>query len=286
MWGCLAADARNAEVLFPYLNGDDLNSRPDSSAARWVIDFNDRSEEEAAEYPLPFNRILKLVKPERRKLRPDGKYVMRSPLPERWWQYGEKRPALRAAIASLPEVLVISRVSKTVMPMRVPTGQVFSDKLDVFATASFSDQAVLSSSLHQLWAITYGSTLEARVAYTPSYVFETFPLPDSTGHLEQLGSALQNERKKIMARRKLGLTRLYNLVNDSAVGSSDVDVSRLRELHVELDRAVLAAYRWDDLRPGHGFHTVRQMRRFTLDDTARFEVLDRLLAENRLRAAT
>ena len=36
----IAADARNAEVLFPYLNGEDLNSRPDASASRWVVDFN------------------------------------------------------------------------------------------------------------------------------------------------------------------------------------------------------------------------------------------------------
>ena len=42
----IAADARNAEVLFPYLNGEDLNQRPDASASRWVIDFNDRSESE------------------------------------------------------------------------------------------------------------------------------------------------------------------------------------------------------------------------------------------------
>ena len=38
----IRADPRNAEVLFPYLNGEDLNSRPDASASRWVIDFNDR----------------------------------------------------------------------------------------------------------------------------------------------------------------------------------------------------------------------------------------------------
>jgi len=37
----IAADARNADVLFPYLNGEDLSSRPDTSASRWVIDFND-----------------------------------------------------------------------------------------------------------------------------------------------------------------------------------------------------------------------------------------------------
>ena len=44
-------DPRNKEVLFPYLNGEDLNSRPDLSASRWVIDFNDRPEAVAATYP-------------------------------------------------------------------------------------------------------------------------------------------------------------------------------------------------------------------------------------------
>jgi hypothetical protein len=31
----------NKEVLFPYLNGEDLNSRPDQSPSRWVINFYD-----------------------------------------------------------------------------------------------------------------------------------------------------------------------------------------------------------------------------------------------------
>ena len=66
---------------------------------------------------------------------------------------------MRKAIADLDEVLVIALVSKTVMPMRVPTGQVFSHALGVFATDSFADQAVLSSCLHQMWAIKYGSTM-------------------------------------------------------------------------------------------------------------------------------
>ena len=77
-----------------------------------------------------------------------------------WWRFGrDARPAMRKAIAGLDEVLVIALVSKTVMPVRVPTGQVFSNKLVVFATDSFADQAVLSSSMHQMWAIKYGSTM-------------------------------------------------------------------------------------------------------------------------------
>jgi hypothetical protein len=34
-------DKRNKDVLFPYLNREDLNSRPDQSPSRWVINFQD-----------------------------------------------------------------------------------------------------------------------------------------------------------------------------------------------------------------------------------------------------
>ena len=283
--GWIAADPRNAEVLFPYLNGQDLNSRPDASASRWVIDFNNRTEEEAATYPLPYHRILTTVKPERQKRKANGAYVMRKPMPEKWWQYGEKRPLLRQAISELAEVLVIAVVSKTVMPLRVPTGQVFSNKLDVFATDSYSDQAVLSSSLHQLWAITYGSTLESRVAYTPSYVLEPYPFPPHSNYLAAIGRLLDEDRRTIMQRRSIGLTDIYNLVNDSYPNDSpDGDVTHLRELHEELDLAVIKAYGWDDIKLNHGVYNYRQAKRWTVDNLARVEILNRLLSENLARS--
>jgi very-short-patch-repair endonuclease len=37
----IAKDPKNKDVLFPYLNGEDLNSRPDQSPSRWVINFKD-----------------------------------------------------------------------------------------------------------------------------------------------------------------------------------------------------------------------------------------------------
>jgi hypothetical protein len=189
---------------------------------------------------------------------------------------------MRGAIALLPEVLVIARVSKTVMPLRVATGQVPSEQCVVFASGSYSDQAVLSSSLHQTWAITYGSTLETRVRYTPSDVFETFPRPDSDAPLERAGRMLDEERRKIMMHRGLGLTKLYNLVNDPEIEGVE-DIDRLREIHVEIDEATTAAYGWDDIPLNHGFHSFRQVQRWTIGPAARVESLDRLLLENRGR---
>lgn len=144
-------DERTAEVVFPYLNGEDLNSRPDCSASRWVIDFNDWSEERAATYELPYSRLVADVKPERQRRNDKGAYVLRRPLPERWWQYADKRPAMRRALAQLSEMLVIARHSMAVVPVRVRTGQIPSDATVVFATESFADQCVLSSGVHQMW---------------------------------------------------------------------------------------------------------------------------------------
>lgn len=89
-----------------------------------------------------------------------------------------------------------------------------------------------------------------------------------------------------MLRRDLGLTKLYNLVNDPDLPSaSDTDVARMREIHTELDHAVMAAYGWEDVPLDHGFHTYRQMTRWTVSPEARVEILDRLLEENHRRAA-
>jgi hypothetical protein len=134
-----------------------------------------------------------------------------------------------------------------------------------------------------MWAIKYGSTLETRVRYTPSDVFETFPRPTSTDWLAEVGRKLDTERREIMLRRDLGLTKLYNLVNDPDY--TDDDIKRMRELHVELDQAAIDAYGWSNVPLDHGFHTYRQMQRWTVSPAARVEILDRLLKENLRRAA-
>jgi len=123
--------------------------------------------------------------------------------------------------------------------------------------------------------------------YTPSDVFMTYPLATSKGsYLTEIGQVLDTTRRAIMLRRQLGLTMLYNLVNDPAVAStSDPDVARMRDIHVELDETVMAAYGWDDVPLNHGFHTYRQMERWTVCPEARVEILDRLWEENHRRAA-
>lgn len=275
----IAEDFRNNEVIFRFLNGKDLNSRPDCSASRWIIDFKLSSQSVASSYLLPYERVLVRVKEEREKSN-------RKAYRDYWWRFAENAVKMREAIVGLDEVLVIALVSKTVMPVRVPVDQVFSHALAVFSTDSYSLQAVLSSSFHQYWAIAYGSGMRSDPRYTPSDVFETFPRPEPTPELEAIGRTLDTERREIMLRRELGLTKLYNLVNDPGLeAGTDPDVDRMRAIHVELDAAVAAAYGWEDLDLTHGFHTYRKMTRWTVPPATRVELLDRLLEENHCRAA-
>lgn len=267
------------EVIFPYLSGEDVNSQPDVRPSRWIIDFYDRSLEEAQRYALPIQRLKETVLPERLR-------VKRAVLRERWWQYAEKRPALRAAVKGSESVFAMTIHSRNALPVRVDSNIVCSNGLVIFASNSPSFQAILSSGLHQSWAIKYGSGIRNDPRYTLTDVFETFPRPDGSDELDRIGRTLDEERREIMLRRELGLTKLYNLVNDPTLADEDDrDVARMREIHTELDHVVMEAYGWGDVELNHGFHTYRQMTRWTVCPEARVEILDRLLEENHRRAA-
>ena len=64
-----------------------------------------------------------------------------------------------------------------------------------------------------------------------------------------------------------------------------MDIKELRELQVEMDRAVAGVYGWLDLDLGHDFHKTKQGVRFTISESARREVLQRLLKLNHERYA-
>ena len=270
--GLIDNDPRNRDVLFPYLNGEDLNSRPDCSASRWVINFHDWSEEQARSYSEVFEIVERLVKPVRLKV------THSKNAREKWWLYERNRPELYAAIADLDRVLVVALVSRTVMPVKVPARQVLAHKLAVFASDDDGELALLSSSFHGPWAWRNSSTMKADLNYAPSDVYETLPHPVPTPAMTELGGFLHGVRKGIMQNRGLGLTKLYNAFH--SINLTDSDLQELRRIHAEVDVAVADAYGWSDLDLGHGFHETRQGLRYTLTPTAQAEVLDRLLELN------
>lgn len=130
--------------------------------------------------------------------------------------------------------------------------------------------------------------------YTPSDCFRTFPFPrafETDPALEAVGEAYHTYRAALMIDRNEGLTKTYNRFH--ARTETAPDIARLRELHAEMDRAVLTAYSWDDLARDARPEFIEQdadegkKPRTRLDWPAEFkdEVLARLLALNAERAA-
>lgn len=272
----ISEDPRYAEVVFPYLNGDDLNSRLDQSASRWAIDFRNWSEEKARDYPKTWDIVERTVKPVRDKAAPGS--------PIKFWHHWRHRPELHEAIADLEQVIVIALVSRTVMPIRVPANQVLAHKLGVFATDSTAQLAVLSSSFHTAWAWKNSSTMKADLNYSPSDVYETFPRPNETPRLHAAGEALATAQRAVMRTRGVGLTSAYKLVHTEP--ETAPDLGAVRQAHVEVDQAITAAYGWTDLDLKHGFHATLQGERFTTAPDVQTEILDRLLELNHARYRT
>ncbi|MFE5004752.1 Eco57I restriction-modification methylase domain-containing protein [Streptomyces sp. NPDC056696] len=280
----IAEDERYREVLFPYLNGQDINTHPEHGTGRWVINFRDWPRKMAELFPRAYEQLQKEVKPERER---NNRKVYR----DYWWQFGEKRPAMVKALARVDRCIVLTRVSKVVMPVLTSTGPVFSEQVVVFASDAPALLATLSSAPHYWWALDRAGTMKGDLRYAPTDVFETLVRPPLTDALRSAGATLQAHRRDLMLARNMGLTTTYNLVH--AAACQDANIVELRRIHTEIDRATIAAYGWHDLLDDtgatppadpthqtvpldHGFHDTDQGPRYTIGLLARTEIIDRL----------
>ncbi|HEX2915467.1 MAG TPA: DNA methyltransferase [Chloroflexia bacterium] len=279
----IAKDPRNKEVLFPYLNGEDLNSRPDQSPSRWVINFFDWPLEKAETYPDCMTIVREKAKPERDRLA-NGDATARDRA-KRWWQFARPTLNLYSTIERMKRVLVAPQVSKYSTFAFVPTNQVISMMLVVLAFDTNQEFSIVQSTFHDVWIREYSSSLETRRRYTPTDCFENFPFPleEKMAGLEGIGEQYYSHRQEIMLQRQEGLTQTYNRFHNPQ--DSAPEIVKLRELHIEMDEAVAQAYGWQDLALEHGFHQTKQGLRFTISEAARWEVLGRLLKLNHQRHA-
>ncbi|MDM8550844.1 hypothetical protein QUF72_12225, partial [Desulfobacterales bacterium HSG2] len=279
-------DQCNSLVLFPYLSGEDVNSDMNQAPRRWVINFRnwplDRnkippnySDPVASDFPDCLTIVEEKVKPTRLK----NKVKSRREL---WWQFTRPTLDLYHSISGEKYVIVASRVTKYVVHAIVPCNYVYDVGTNVILF-SYQRFAILSASLFDVWVHKYASTLETRIRYTLTDCFETFPFPEVNDDLEKIGQEYHQHRQAIMKSRQQGLTTTYNRFHNE--DENDSDIVKLRELHIQTDNAVARAYGWTDLSLEHDFHETRQGIRFTLSESARREVLDRLLRLNHERYA-
>jgi hypothetical protein len=276
----IARDPRNAERIFPYIGGEEVNTSPTHAHHRYVINFEDfplrredlgarweQADERqqrhwlrngivpldyaaqvAADWPDLLTIVEGRVKPERDRLGDNGDARRRKKF---WWLWGRYTPGLYQTIACIPSVLVIGAAASAYHTVaQLSSALIFSHKLIVVASHGSSGLASLQSRCHELWSARLGSTrgVADDLTYNPTQVFRTFPFPDgfeSDAALEAAGEAYHAHRAAMMIERNEGLTKTYNRFHDRAERAADIQ--RLRDLHAEMDRAVLRAYGWEDL---------------------------------------
>ncbi|MEY2792282.1 MAG: hypothetical protein RJA76_274 [Bacteroidota bacterium] len=319
-------DPFNTEVIKNYLTGDDINSDPLQNSSKFVIDFSDYSIENAKKYTKVFELVEQRVKPERDKNN-------RKSYRDYWWQFGEKRQKLYQLQKDHEITILSSRLTKhLVFSVSKETRIVFSDALVAILDDRPTAYPILSSVFFNEWAWRNGSTMgTGTLRFSPTDCFETFPFAkvNDTQLIDRqfsLGQKLIEFRTSLLKNIYLGLTKTYNLLNSSAIklnitnkNDKQIDflikhiektpntisldgaikgIIALREIHKDLDEAVLEAYGWhqDDPKWGkaiqlrHDFYELDYLPendrvRYTIHPEARKEVLKRLLQLNHERYA-
>ncbi len=291
-------DPRNRERIFPYIGGEEVNDSPRHEHHRYVINFGEMTEAEARRWPDLMAIVEAKVKPERQLLGDNGDAKRRKRL---WWLWGRYTPGLFDAIRGLDRVLAIPRVSQTGTFAFLPAGMVYSEQLVVFSFWTYRILCLLQAQVHDVWARFFSSSMKDDLRYTPSDCFETFPFPkdwDTNVPVEQAGRTYYDFRAALMVRHHQGLTDTYNRFHDPE--ERDPDILQLQKLHDAMDRAVLDAYGWGDIRPKCTFlldyeddedadegakpSKKKKPWRYRWPDDVRDEVLARLLALNQERA--
>ncbi|MAS53143.1 MAG: hypothetical protein CMJ44_00695 [Pimelobacter sp.] len=239
----------------PYRNGRDLTKSP---RGYLIIDLLGVGEDEVrTRFPEVYEHLLREVKPGRDKVR-------RKSYRENWWVLGESRASFRPALDRLDRFIVTPYVSKHRVFQFLPAEVLPDEKLVAVASDDPFHLGVLSSRVHERWALAAGGRLGVGndPSYNNSLTFEPFPFPSPAeaqeAEIRRLGDAIDAHRKARQAAHPgLGLTDLYNAVEALRAGRELGEVEgraaeaglahTLLDLHRQLDRAVLEAYGWGDL---------------------------------------
>ena len=323
MWRLLSSNRRNGETVFPYIGGREVNSSPRQIHHRYVINFHDyplcrkdlevnwlesdlierrkwlQSGRVPLDYPAPvamdWPDLLSIVE---ERVKPQRALLKRKVRRVRWWQFGDRQPALQAAVAPLDKVLAICCSASRYMALAfLPTGMVYAHSLVVLPLYTYAAFCSLQARPHEVWSSFFGSSLEDRFRYTPSDCFETFPFPENwetRSDLEAVGREYYEFRAALMVHNDEGMTKTYNRFHDPY--ENDPEIAELRRLHGAMDRAVLDAYGWIDIPTDCEFlldyeideetwGKKKKPYRYRWPDDVRDEVLARLLELNAERAA-
>lgn len=269
--------SRNSDVIKPFVVNDDITMR---DTDKWIIDFTDKQAVSvAALYERPFEWLKREVSEFRGNLA-EGAATETEKL-NSFWLMQRPRTKLRAAIQSISRVIAVPETSEHLIFRFRSANSTFSGSVFVIARDDFTSFGILQSSLHGLWARQKGNDLGVgdQNRYNATATFLTFPFPEgltpSTPSADYANNAcavaIANAAARLNDLREswLNPSDLVKLEPEVVPGYPDrvlpvdskaADVLKKRTLtnlynerpvwldhaHRDLDRAVSAAYGWQD----------------------------------------
>ena len=289
----IAERPENADVIFPYIGGEEVNNSPTHTHHRYVINFGELDEDEIRRR---WPELMAIAEDKVRPERADNKRKVRR---DNWWRFAEPATGLYRAIAGLSRVAVVNCGATPRFAIAFqPVDRIFANSLDVFPLSTYAAFCALQARPHEIWARFFGSSMKDDLRYTPSDCFETSAFPEgweSHQALEEAGRAYYEFRAQLMVANDEGLTKTYNRFHDP--DERGPEIAQLRELHAAMDRAVLDAYGWADISTDceflldyeddddDGSSRHKKPWRYRWPDDVHDEVLARLIELNAERAA-
>lgn len=301
---------KRPEFLLRYFNGRDLAQRPRGKLA---IDFYDQDLNFVRQqFPHAYQHLLDTVKVER-------DLVQRQSYRDNWWIFAEPRPGMRHALKNLSKYIATAETARHRLFTFLPYDAASDQKIRVIASDQAAILATCSSRIHVIWSFSLGGWqgVGGDPVYNNSTIFCPLPFPPAidsrTGiaesyhhehtRLRELGERLDAFRKERLAEHAfLTMTGLYNALErlrevehgyGAPLTPAERDVhqagliSVLKEIHDDIDRAVFAAYGWNDLAPalvGRPGATLPSPHKTPDQEQAEAELLSRLVALNHERA--
>ena len=238
-------------LLFPLKTGRDIASK---DRGLYVIDTDGWTEQELSEkVPSIYQHLWETVYPERQTNRDIR-------LRNKWWLFRRSNEQVRKAISNLRQYIVTPETAKYPVFSFLDVSIKPEHGLVVIGSSDSFLLGVLSSQMHTFWSLTAGGNLGGNTPrYQKNLCFDPFPFPvpalEQKQKIRELGNRLDTHRKQVQAAHpEITITGMYNLLEKLRAGEpfTDADrdynnkalVSTLKQIHDDLDLAVLDAYGW------------------------------------------
>ncbi|HNW74275.1 MAG TPA: restriction endonuclease [Bacteroidales bacterium] len=320
--GLITKNNQNKSIIFPYLGGYELNNSITVDPSVYIISFHDKDEIEAQQFTECFELINRTVKPIRDKVNREAyrKYWWQF-AEKRKELYSLMEKSEFCLIVTKtgkyfnfikgPTNFIYDQ-SLTIIP---------SNDFKLFPII----QSTIHEAWFTNFGSTLKTDRRYSPAEAfETFPFPQFSTTELEQKLNVIGELYYDHRRQLILQLKLGLTKAYNLFHSQKlrllmIAESHIEdkpfekqfgkdalhlrkhltktpgtisfneavegIMKLRQLHMEMDQAVLGAYGWLDIQLRHDFYEVDYLPendrvRYTIHPEAHREVLRRLLELN------